>query len=185
GQSRCRNPAGRGCAGDQHRRRLRRTALPCERRNGATGGSRDQLALPALGPDRPRLAGVSAPSAGRAAVLVVAAHPAHKRTIGPSGGLLPILLASVGCEIEPVVGTQKQVTAAGVGRIGVEGAIAFTKEGANTWQPARPSHPVRVFLLDLRGILVVVLNGRNGRVQGDVEVIIEVTAVRGIPRDGP
>src|SRR4051794_36329010 len=78
----------------------------------------------------------------RAAVLVVAAHPAHKRTIRPAGGLLPVFLTAAGCEIEPVVGTQKQITAAGIGRIAVEGAVALPKEGADARQLTRPSHPV-------------------------------------------
>ena len=110
------------------------------------------------------------------------AEPRHQRTVAAPGRLFPVLLPPARGQVEPVVGPVDQVGAARVAGVGVEDAVSVTQEGADAVHLAGPALPVGP---EFGQIPVVVLHRGHGRVEGDVEVIAEVAAETGVPRNGP
>src|ERR1700755_2347616 len=98
--------------------------------------------------------------------------------VGAALGLLPLLLAPERAEVEEVVRAAELLHAAGERRVGVEDAVAVAQEAAD----ARRLHRV---LAALRRLAVVVLDRRHGGVERDVEVVVEVAAVRRVPAERP
>ena len=64
------------------------------------------------------------------AVLVMATRPVLVNSIVAAGWLLPVLLSPTCCKVEPVVGPEELVDAAGICRVGMEDAVTNAKEGA-------------------------------------------------------
>src|SRR5687768_10983853 len=77
-------------------------------------------------------------------VLVVAADPVLHRAVASTGWLLPVLLSTPGGEIEPVVGADEQVSAAGVRGVRVEDPLVVAEEGAGARLLTGASAPVHV-----------------------------------------
>jgi hypothetical protein len=99
-------------------------------------------------------------------VSVVVAKPAHHGTIAAPRWLLPVFLPAAGGEVEPVVGAGEQVGSAGVAGVGVEDAFIVAQEGADPMHFAGPALPLRT---QISQAPVVVLDGRDGLVEGDMK----------------
>src|SRR5262245_50100295 len=102
----------------------------------------------------------------------------------PSLGALTFLLPAERGEIEEIVRVEGEIEAALVRGVRVEHLIAFAKEDAQARQlPFRePDLPAREQVLR-GGVVVLVL--ALLRVEGDPEVVVEVVAERGEPREVP
>src|SRR5205823_6601283 len=89
---------------------------------------------------------------------------------------LPVLLPAERGEIQEAVGTT-EVDPAAVRRVGVEDLVADGEETTQAGLLARPlEHPRSAGLAQLRALPVVEPDGLPGRVDGDVEVVVEVAA---------
>src|ERR1700685_4171968 len=82
-------------------------------------------------------------------------------------GLLPVLLAAEGGQVEQGVGAAEGVGAPAVGRVGVEDLVALTEEAAEAGEFGRPLVAER-----LGDGAVVVVEQAAGRVEGDGEGVI-------------
>src|SRR5579859_6861173 len=95
-------------------------------------------------------------------------------------GLLPILLAAKGGQVEQGVGADERVGTPAVGRVGVEDLLAVTEEAAEAGEfggllvAERPGDRT-----------VVVVDQAAVRVQGDTVVVVELAAETGVPGEGP
>src|SRR5260370_30925460 len=91
-------------------------------------------------------------------------------------GVLPVLLAAEGGQVEQGIGADEGVGAAAVGRVGVEDLIALPEEAAVAGEFG--GLPVAERLGE--GAVVVVDQAAGG-VQGDAVVVIELAAAAGGP----
>src|SRR3954453_4422676 len=122
------------------------------------------------------------------------AKPRSAREVGdvPSGGvgatlrLLPVLLAAERGQVEEGGRPAGPLRAAGEGGVRVEHLAVHGEERADArlfgGAVERPAEPGRRQLVTRS---VVELHGSDGGVEADVEVVVEVAAVRRVPREGP
>src|SRR5437899_539753 len=87
-------------------------------------------------------------------------------------------------QVEVVVGAEEQIAAPRVRGVGVKDAVAVAEEDTRAGLLALRG-PGLARLYKLRPVPVVVLNGGDGLVQRDVEVVVEVAAERRIEGDSP
>src|SRR4051794_26798794 len=110
-------------------------------------------------------------------------------SLQPALRLLPLLLSPEGGEVEEAVAAADEtVVATGVGGVGVEHVVPDAQEAAEAGTlhrlvsvdvAAGAGRPV------LLGGAVVVLDRRDRLVERDVEVVVEVAVLRGVPREAP
>jgi hypothetical protein len=99
----------------------------------------------------------------------------------PMGGS-PVFLSTACGEVEPVVRADQQIAAARVARIRMEDAVITAEERTRSRLLAGPAHPV---VAERGEVLEVVFGRRDGIVERDVEVVVEVATERRLPRKGP
>src|SRR5580704_19306337 len=97
----------------------------------------------------------------------------------PALGLLPVLLAAEGGQVEQAVGTDQDVGTATVGRVGVEDLVALPEEAAEAGELGGLLVAER-----LRNRAVVVIDQAAFGVQGDAVVVVELAAEAGVPGKG-
>src|SRR5262245_9985105 len=117
-------------------------------------------------------------------VFIVVTDPGQECTVAASGWLLPVLLPTEWRQVEVVVRAGEQVRAARVGRVGVKHPVPLAQEDTQAMGFALGEIGLPL-LHEFRLVPVVVLYRSDGLVQRDVEVVVEVTPERGVPRYRP
>src|SRR6266702_4794030 len=100
--------------------------------------------------------------------------------------LLPLLLPAEDRGVEERLGAAELLGAASEGRIGVEHLVAVLQEAADSGLLGRAvEHPSETGRLQLSLVPVVEHHRSHGRVDADVEVVVEVAAEGGVPAEVP